>query len=164
MTYSSSIFFFEIFRLQHLMQRCQRPALDGTILLGNWNSCSFPKLQRFVSSISDDSLLRFCPYHTFCLRDITTQKFFLDQDCTCNPSTKRWIGKDGGECPHANDLEGYYQWVPYFLLILVSLNQTLPKLHPKLTQKWPKGYPKVTQKFNPNWSKIDPKSTQKLTL
>ena len=39
------------------MQRCQRPALDGTILLGNWNSCSFQKLQRFVSSNLDDSLL-----------------------------------------------------------------------------------------------------------
>ena len=109
------------------MQRCQRPALDGTILLGNWNSCSFPHLHRFVSStFVDDSLLRFCPYHTFCLRDETTQKFFTDQKCTCL-SDGKWLGPAGGDCPHANDLEGYYQWVPYFLIILGCMFY-LPKL------------------------------------
>ena len=95
-----------------------------------------------------------CPYHTFCLRDETTSQFFLDQDCTCTKG--KWTMPDGGECPHANDLEGYYQWVPYFLLILVSLNQTWPNLHPKLTQRWPKGDPKVTQKINLNWPKVHP--------
>jgi len=48
--------------------------------------------------------------------DETTSQFFLKQGCTCTKGT--WTMPDGGECPHANDLEGYYQWVPYFLLIL----------------------------------------------
>jgi len=52
--------------------------------------------------------------------DAATSEFFIKQGCTCGTDTK-WKLESGGECPHANDLEGYYQWVPYFLLILGCL-------------------------------------------